>query len=128
MPGQHSQLTPILLGRWVEEICVFTCNLPPALLAERSGSFTCHCGNLGVEGPPRECQQTKLTLENKILPLLLPGFELATFGSRVRRAYQQATPAGSYPYGRADHLVIIHVSEHTLLFMIIWPARPLGYI
>ena len=34
-----------------------------------------------------------LTLEKKILPPLLPGFELATFRSRVRRSNQQAIPA-----------------------------------
>ena len=27
--------------------CVFSCNLPPALLAERPGSFTCYCSNTG---------------------------------------------------------------------------------
>ena len=32
-------------------------------------------------------QHTKLTLEKKILPPLLPGFELATFRSRVRHYY-----------------------------------------
>ena len=37
-------------------------------------------------------ERTKLTLEKKILPLLLPGFELATFRSRVRRSNQQAIP------------------------------------
>ena len=26
-------------------VCVFTCNLPPVLLAEWPGSFTCYCGN-----------------------------------------------------------------------------------
>ena len=31
-------------------------------------------------------QHTKLTLEKKTLPPLLPGFELATFRSRVRRS------------------------------------------
>ena len=31
-------------------------------------------------------QHTVLTLEKKILPPLLPGFELATFRSRVRRS------------------------------------------
>ena len=30
-------------------VCVFSCNLPPALLAEWPGSFTCYCGNTGVE-------------------------------------------------------------------------------
>ena len=29
-------------------VCVFSCNLPPALLAEWPGSFTCYCGNTGV--------------------------------------------------------------------------------
>ena len=38
-------------------------------------------------------QHTNLTLEKKILPPLLPGFELATFRSRVRRSNQQAIPA-----------------------------------
>ena len=33
---------------WVKIVCVFRCNLPPALLAEWPGSFTCHCGNTGV--------------------------------------------------------------------------------
>ena len=30
-----------------------SCNLPPALLAEWPGSFTCHCGNTGVERTPK---------------------------------------------------------------------------
>ena len=38
-------------------------------------------------------QHTNLTLEKKILPPLLPGFELATFRSRVRRSNQQTIPA-----------------------------------
>ena len=38
-------------------------------------------------------QHTKLTLEKKILPQLLPGFELATFRSRVQRSNQQAHPS-----------------------------------
>ena len=28
---------------------MFNCNLPPALLAEWPRSFTCYCGNMGVE-------------------------------------------------------------------------------
>ena len=65
-------------------VCVFMCNLPPALLAEWPGSFICRSGNTGVERTPNKSQHTKLTLEKKILPSLLPGFELATFRSRVR--------------------------------------------
>ena len=78
------------------------CDLPPALLAEWPGSFTCYCGNTGVEWTPNKSQHTKLTLEKKILPPLLPGFELATFRSRVRRSYQQASLASH------THSSIIH--------------------
>ena len=76
--------------RWVMGLCVFRCILPPALWAEWPGSFTCHCGNTGVERTPNKSRQTNLALKKKILPLLLPGFELATFRSRVRRSYQHA--------------------------------------
>ena len=48
-----------------------------------------------MERTLNKSQHTKLTLEKKILPLLLPGFELATSRSRVRRSYQQAIPATS---------------------------------
>ena len=83
MLGQrHSQPTLTSLGQG----CVFRCNLPPALLAEWSGSFACHCGNKGVERTPNESQHIKLTLEKKILPSLLLGFKLANFRSRVRRS------------------------------------------
>ena len=34
-------------------VCVFSCNLPPALLAEWPGSFTCYFGNTGVERIPK---------------------------------------------------------------------------
>ena len=50
----------------------------------------CHYGNMGVERTPSKSQHTKLTLEKKILPPLLPGFELATFRLRVLPSNQQA--------------------------------------
>ena len=34
-------------------VCVFSCNLPPALLAEWQGSFMCYCSNTGVERIPK---------------------------------------------------------------------------
>ena len=34
-------------------VCMFSCNLPPALLAEWPGSFTCYCGNMGMEQIPK---------------------------------------------------------------------------
>ena len=58
----------------------------PATFGRLTGSFTCHCGNTGVEREPNKSQHTNLTLEKKILPPLLPVFELATFRSRVRRS------------------------------------------
>ena len=39
------------------------------------GVFTCHCGNTWVERKPNKIQHTKLTLEKKILPPFLLGFE-----------------------------------------------------
>ena len=39
-----------------------------------------------MERTSNKSQRRKLTLEDKILPPLLPGFELATFRSRVRRS------------------------------------------
>ena len=89
MPGQqHSQPTPTSLGQ--KCMCVFRCNLPPALLVKWPGSYMCHCVNTGVERTPNMSQRTKLTLEKKIQPLLLPGFKLATFWSQVWRSNQQA--------------------------------------
>ena len=85
-------VSPLWL-HWVKGVCVFRCNLRPALLAEWPGSFTCHCGNTGMERTPNKSQHTKLTLEKKILWLLLPGFELATFLSWVRHSNQQTIPA-----------------------------------
>ena len=49
-----------------------------------------HCGNMRVERTLNKSQHTKSTLEKKILPSFLLGFELAIFLSRVRRSYQQA--------------------------------------
>ena len=88
---------------WVKGICVFRCNLPAVLYAEWPGSFTCHWGNTRVERTPNKSQHTKLTLEKKILPPLLPGFELATFRSRVRRSDQQAVPAPQVVHWESGH-------------------------
>ena len=52
--------------------------------------FTCHCSSMGMERTLNKSQHTKLTLEKKILPPLLPGFKLAAFRSQVRRSNQQA--------------------------------------
>ena len=78
-------VSPLRL-HWVKGVRVFRCNLPPALLLVWQGSFTCHCSNMEVEETPNKSQHTKLTQEKKIFPPLLPGFEPATFRSRVQRS------------------------------------------
>ena len=52
------------------------------------------CGNIlggGVKWTLNKSQHTKLILEKRILPLLLPRFELATFGSQVWHSNQQVS-------------------------------------
>ena len=65
------------------------------MLSRNSAGIRKQCGNKGVERTQNKSQHAKLTLEKNILPLLLPGFELATFRSQVRRSNQQAIPAPS---------------------------------
>ena len=80
---------------WVRGVCVLMCNMPPALLAELPVVvffYIYHCGNTGVERTPNKRQHRKFILEKKLLPPILPGFELAPFRSQVRRSYQQAIP------------------------------------
>ena len=84
MPGQqHSKPAPT---HWVKGVCRFRRNLPPALLAERPGSFTCHCNNTKVEETLNKTQHTNLSLKKRILLLLLLGFKLTTFRSQVQRS------------------------------------------
>ena len=90
MPGQQCN-QPLRL-HWIKGACMFRCNLPPALLAEWPRSFMCCCGNTEMERTLNKSRHTKLNLEKKILPPLLPGIELATFWSWVWRSYQQAIP------------------------------------
>ena len=46
--------------------CMFSCNLPPALLAEWLGSFTSNCGKTGWNGYQNKSQRRKLTLEKNL--------------------------------------------------------------
>ena len=59
-------------------------------------------GNTGVERTQIKSQHTKLTLEKKNLPPLLPGFELATFRSRVRRSANQPSRLCNYMHNDAS--------------------------
>ena len=52
----HVLCTPSTMRQFTSVIrshSVFSCNLPPALLAGWPGSFTCYCGNAGVERIPK---------------------------------------------------------------------------
>ena len=68
------------------------CNMPPALLAELPVVVFFLYTTAGVERTPNKRQHRKFILEKKLLPPILPGFELAPFRSQVRRSYQQAIP------------------------------------
>ena len=72
-------------------VCVFSCNLPPALLAEWPGSFMCYCGNRGGTNT-KMSQHRKSTLEKKILSQLQQGFKPTTFQSRVQHSNHWAIP------------------------------------
>ena len=84
-----------------------------------TGSFTSHCGNTGMERTPNNSQHTNLTLEKKILPPLLPGFELATFRSRVQRQGFFAN-AQRKMYMSALHLKTI-LQTHSAPLSDVWP-------
>ena len=72
--------------------CVFSCNLPPALLAEYPGSFPCYCGNTGWNGYRSKSHHMKLTIGKKTILPLLPGLEPETFRSPVRRCTTEPSP------------------------------------
>ena len=62
---------------------VSSCNLPPALLTEWQYFLHTAAVTRRWNGYRNKSQHRKLTPEKKILPPLLPGFEPATFRSRV---------------------------------------------
>ena len=77
--------------------CVFSCNMPPALLANDRDLAGATAVTRGWNGYRNKSQPRKLTLEKKILPPLLPGHEPETFRSRVRRSNHWAIPAPDLP-------------------------------
>ena len=90
-------------------VCVFRCNLPPALWRKWPGSFTCHCGNTGVERTPNKSQHTKLTLEKKFPRRSCWDANWQPLRSWVQHSYQHAIPAALYI---ASHLQLIASVAH----------------
>ena len=74
-------------------VCVFSCNLPPVLLAEWRDLLRATMVTRRWNGYRNKSQHKKSTLEKKILQPLQQGFEPATFQSRVRRSNHWAIPA-----------------------------------
>ena len=72
----------------VTEICTFGRN--------DRGLLRATAVTRGLNGYRNKSQHRKLTLEKKILPPLLQGFEPATFRSRVRRSNHWAVPAPGF--------------------------------
>ena len=60
------------------DACVFSCNWPPALLAEGPASFTCYCSNMRVEQIPKQESAQKVDLGEENSPAALTGLEPAT--------------------------------------------------
>ena len=74
---------------------MFSCNVPPALLAEQPGSFLFYCGSvikMGGMDTKNKSQHRKLTLEKKNPPLLLPGLKPVTFQPRVVYSTTELSP------------------------------------
>ena len=67
-------------------------------------------------------QHAKLTLENKVFPLLLPGFNLADFQSRVLGFYQQAIPACLSQNSMLVRLGCIQQNLHAIRMFLHTPA------
>ena len=100
-------------------LCV-TCHLH---FWQNDQSFTCHCSKMGWNGHWIKESAHKLTLEKKIVLLLLLEFELATFQSQVRHSYQQAIPAPTFIYMPTNihaHGVVLKMQ---LITRVYWEPR-----
>ena len=89
---------------------MFTGSLPPALFWQNDRSLLrATAVTRGWNGHRIESQDTKLTLEKKILPPLLSGFELATFRSLVRRSNQPFIQAPRTQPDEPTDRCVVHV-------------------
>ena len=81
---QHSLPTPTSLGQG--------CNLPPALLAARTGSFTCHCGNTGWSRHWLSESARKVNSGEENVPAAPAGTRARNLSITSPALYQQAVP------------------------------------
>ena len=95
MPGQrHSQPTPTSLKSRVYACLGVTCHLH-FWLNDR-GLLRATAVTRGVERTLNKSQHTKLTLEKKIFPLLLPGFKLKLFDHKSGTLTSKLSQLPSY--------------------------------
>ena len=104
MPGQPSKSSTTSLG---QGCIVFSCNLPPALLAERPGSFTCHCRNTRVERTPNESQHKKMNSGKDHSPAVPAGIRT--------RDLSIASPVLYQPSYRGFLVIVKTILKYSLL-------------
>ena len=92
--GLDSIVSRLQLYR-VKDVCMFRCNLPPAILAKWPGSFTCLCSNMGWNGH-RIRVSTQSQEEN--LHITPAGTGTCSLSNMSPALYQQAIPAPIYSY------------------------------
>ena len=110
-----------LAANMIRAACVFNCNPSPALWQNDRDLLHATVVIQGWNRWQNTSQHRKLTLENKILPLLLQGLKPTTFQSEVRCSNHWAIPAptgahphfdrGSLSWGLALHLPLGFLSS-----------------
>ena len=114
----NSGIVSLLRLRWIKGVYAYlgvTCHLH--FWQNDWGLLRATAVTRGMERTPNKSQHRKLTLEKKILPPFLPGFELATFRSQVRRSNQQAIPGVDiyHSYGFLADLVVFRTTLHAMV-------------
>ena len=97
LTSQHILCTPYTMSLHAKPhsqgVCKFSCNPPPALLAEWLGSLCATAVTWGWNGYRNKSQHRQLTLEKKILLPLMQGFKPMTFQSWIQSSNHWAIPA-----------------------------------
>ena len=107
---------------------MFGCNLPPALWQNDQDLLCATAVTRGWNGYQNKSQHRKSTLERKILPTLLQGFEPTTFESWVRWSNHWAIPAWSNKQTLTEFWVSHqHFKSPTVMVFKIVHAVPLSF-